>query len=143
MDDSTKAKCASCAGATGIAACTISMTLAAAGIAAVGFSGSGMAGMSSQSTNIALGSPLLQIVSFLTGFWGEVILLFSFGLMTFGMWSASQIRPMTLALIGAPILFVGMYAYFLIELQMAGIIILALAYATAFSHRAALATRMT
>lgn len=142
MDDNTKAKCASCAGAAGIAACTISMGLAAAGIVAVGFSSAGMAGMANQSANFAPNSPIAQVVSFLAGFWGEVILLLSFGLMAFGMWSARRIKPMILALIGAPILFVGMYAYFLVELQLAGMAFLTLAYAAAFNRRAALATRM-
>lgn len=139
MDHDTKAKCAGCAGAAGIAACTISMMLSGIGIAAVGLStaSGGMQGMGGQTSAIAGSSPIIQAVAVLSGVWGEAILLGSFALMLFGMWSAKRTKPMALALIGAPVLFVGMYGYFLIGLQVMGIAVLALAYATAYSRRAA------
>lgn len=145
LDIDVKAKCAGCAGAAGIAACTISMILSGAGIVAVGLStaSGGMQGMGGQTTGVLLGSsPLIQVIAVLSGICGEVILLGSFALMLFGMWSAKRTKPMILASVGAAILFVSMYGYFLIDLQVVGIAVLALAYATTYSPRAAAMVRM-
>lgn len=143
MGGNLKAKCSSCAGAAGIALCSASMMLSGVGIVAVGISqGSGMAGMGGQLTIPAGASLPLQAVLFLTSFWGAVIVLISIGLMAFGMWSAKKVKPLMVALLGATILFFGMYGYFSIPMQVGGAIVLAVGYATAYSRRVALRTRM-
>ncbi|MDG6908647.1 MAG: hypothetical protein JRN20_23010 [Nitrososphaerota archaeon] len=140
------AKCATCASAVGIASCTVSMTLSAVGIATIGLAqNSGMGGMSGGSSGVVAGgsSALLpSLIVFLSGFWGEVILLASFVLMAYGMWSIKKIAVMFVALLGAVVLFVGMYAYFSIGLETMGSVVLILAYASACSRKAAAITRL-
>jgi hypothetical protein len=98
--------------------------------------------MGTQAAGTAISSPFIQVVSVLSGPWGEVVLLASFALILFGMWSAKRTKPMALAIVGATILFVGMYGYFLIDLQAVGIAVLALAFVTTYSRRAATIARM-
>ena len=116
-DGDLKTKCATCAGAVGIASCTVSMTLSTVGIAAIGLSQStGMGSMAGTSAGgVAGNSSALfpSLITFLSGFWGEVILLASFVLMVYGMWSGKKIRAMGVLVLGGAFLFVGMYAYLL------------------------------
>ncbi len=129
-----RAKCATCAGGVGIAVCAIPMLLAAVGIAAVSASqNSAMTGMGSLS---AMGSPTLsRIVEFLSGFWGEVLLVVSYALMLVGMWFGGNRKPMVLAFFGAALLFEGMYGYFSAGVQLVGLVALSLAYAATYSNR--------
>lgn len=137
---SLKAKCANCAGAVGIVSCVVPMLVSAIGIAAVG--SSEMSGMSSggaqaptSATSNAGIAVFSQVIQFLSGFWGEVILAVSFALMAFGMWHGRRIRSMVLALVAALLLFIGMYVYFSIGLELAGSVMLVFAYSSVYSRR--------
>jgi len=132
-NDSLKAKCANCAGAAGIASCVVPMLLSAIGVAAVGLSQGSMAGMGNTSGALT-SSPFLQLISFLSGPWGAVILAGSFALMVYGMWLGRKYRPLTLGLTAAVVLFVGMYSYFSVVLQLVGAALLVVAYLAAYSH---------
>ena len=138
MDDSKRgleAKCANCAGGAGIAICTVFMLLSGVGVAAVGLSQvGGMAGMGGSSP--AQGGGLLYpAIRLISGPFGEVILLASFGLMVAGMWLGRKVKPLALALIAAVTLFAGMYSYFSIGMIATGSAILIAAYAAAYSRR--------
>ena len=65
----------------------------------------GMSGTASQApasaASNAWDATFSQLIIFLSGFWGEVILIVSFALMAFGMWYGKKARPMILALIAA------------------------------------------
>lgn len=137
---SLKAKCANCAGAVGIVSCVVPMVVSAIGIVAVG--ASQMSGMSSggaqaptSATSNASIAVFSQVIRFLSGFWGEVILAVSFGLMAFGMWHGRKKRSMILALVAALLLFIGMYVYFSIGLELAGSVILIFAYTSVYNRR--------
>lgn len=110
------------------------MLLAAVGIAAVSASqNSVMTGMDGLST---MGSPTLSsVVEFLSGFWGEVLLIISYGFMLVGMWFGGRRKPMILAFVGAAVLFEGMYGYFSVGLQVIGLVAVSLAYAATYINR--------
>ncbi|MDE1863072.1 MAG: hypothetical protein KGI33_09185 [Thaumarchaeota archaeon] len=88
-----------------------------------------MAGMTTASQNI--------MISFFSGFWGEVILLLSFGAMFAGMWLSGNRKILPVSVVGAMILYVSMYAYFSISLEIIGGIVMAFAFASAYSDRVA------
>jgi hypothetical protein len=88
-----------------------------------------MAGMITESQNI--------IVTFFSGFWGEVILLLSFGAMFAGIWFSGNRKILPISVVGAIILYVTMYAYFSISLEIIGGIVLAFAFASAYSDTVA------
>lgn len=77
------------------------------------------------------------MISFFSGFWGEVILLLSFGAMFAGMWFSGNRKILPVSVVGAMILYVSMYAYFSISLEIIGGIVLAFAFTSAYSSRVA------
>lgn len=146
MKKNFKSKCTCSAAGIGICLCTIfmSISMGAAAVVAVSKSATGtsnMSGMSAMATTSSSASnPLLQnvIVQFFSGFWGEVILLISFGAMIAGIWaSGSSKKLVPIAAGGAAILYVSMYVYFSIPLEILGLVVIGFAYLSAFSERIA------
>jgi hypothetical protein len=158
LKEDFKSRCACSAGGIGICLCVIFMSLAVAGTTAVGIlknadvggTTNGMSSMSSMSStkssedaantnNSSLG-PQNIVVNFFSGFWGQVILLLSFGAMFGGIWfgdisSRKFLLPITV--VGAAVLYVSMYNYYSIALEIIGVSVLAFVYASIFSHRIA------
>lgn len=160
-----KSKCA-CAGAgIGICLCTVFMSISMVGAAVVSVSknaaksaagnmaamngmssANGMTGMKNTTSMTLMqmsptGNP---IIDFFGGFWGEVILLISFGAMIVGIWtSGSSKKLMPIAISGAVILYASMYAYVSIPLEILGSVIIGFAYLSAFSERVAQRIGMT
>lgn len=135
--------CACSASGIGICLCIVFMTISVAGTTLVGVSknansmtGMGMSDMATTSQNV--------FVNFFSGAWGEVILLISFGLMFYGMWSSGGNRKklLPLSVAGVIILYVSMYAYFSLALEIIGSIVLAFAYASAYSNKIATAIKL-
>ncbi len=77
------------------------------------------------------------IVTFFSGFWGEVILLLSFGAMFSGMWFSGNRKILPISVVGAIMLYVSMYAYFSISLEIIGGMVLAFAFISTFSDKLA------
>lgn len=162
---SKKSKCV-CAGAgIGICLCTVFMSISIVGAAVVSVSKNaaksaaanmaGMNGMSSANSmtnmknasatiaSMQMGSTGNPIIDFFGGFWGEVILLISFGAMIAGVWtSGSSKKLVPIAAAGAIILYASMYAYISIPLEILGSIVIGFAYLSAFSERVAQKVRM-
>lgn len=142
-----KSKCACSASGIGICLCTVFMGIGMAGAALVGVSknSNDMQGMVS-ATNSAASSTISQnvIVNFFSGFWGEVILLISFGLMFYGMWSSGGNRKklIPLSAAGAVILYASMYAYFSLALEIVGAIVLTVTYVSVYNYRIAAAIKL-
>jgi hypothetical protein len=90
-----------------------------------------------RSSNTKATSSHNVIVAFFSGFWGEVILLVSFGLMLVGIWFNGKRKVMPLSVAGIVILYVSMYVYYSIGLEVAGTVILAIAYTSAYSYKVA------
>lgn len=156
---SKKSKCA-CAGAgIGICLCTVFMSISMVGAAVVsvsknaaksaavnmagmnGMPSSNMASMKNASATISsmqMSSTGNPIIDFFGGFWGEVILLISFGAMITGIWtSGSSKKLIPIAAGGAAILYASMYAYASIPLEILGSIVIGFAYLSSFSERVA------
>lgn len=155
-----KSKCA-CAGAgIGICLCIVFMSISMVGVAVISVSknaaksavdnmtsmsgmssANGMAGMKNATASMAsmqMGSTGNPIVDFFGGFWGQVILLISFGAMIVGIWtSGSSKKLVPIAAAGAVILYASMYAYVSIPLEILGSIVIGFAYISAFSQRIA------
>ena len=131
--------CACSASGIGICLCIVFMTISVAGTTLVGVSknANSMAGMGSMSDMATTSQNVF--VNFFSGVWGEVILLISFGLMFYGMWSSGGNRKklLPLSVAGVIILYVSMYAYFSLALEIVGSIVLAFAYASAYSNKIA------
>jgi hypothetical protein len=151
-----KSKCACSAGGIGICLCVIFMSLAVVGTTAVGISKnadagntvddissmSSMSSMKSSSEDTASSndsSPQNPIVNFFSGFWGQVVLLLSFGAMFAGIWfgGSNNRKLVPISIAGAAILYISMYNYYSVILEVVGAIILAFVYASAFSYRVA------
>lgn len=137
-------KCASCTGGIGICLCTIFMSLSVIGVTAVGLSknansGNSMGGMGTMTTTNSAASLISTniIINFFSGFWGELILLVSFGLMLSGMWFTGKKKVMPLSFAGVLILYISMYAYYSIALEVVGVVMLAIAYTSAYSYKVA------
>jgi hypothetical protein len=125
--NSLVSKCASCAGGVGVALCTVFMTFGAIGIVAVGFSKNmgNMNGMGSVENSSLLG----QVSLFFASSFGKSVLLVFIALMIIGLWlHGGKISVLILSLLGSTILFVGMYVYFSIALELAASVLLVLAY---------------
>lgn len=131
-----QSKCACSAAGVGICLCIIFMSIAIGGTAVIGISkgASNMGNMGSMSADMVQQN---YIISFFSGFWGEVILLISYGLMFFGIWSSGNKRVLPVAIVGTTILYVSMYTYFSTSLEIAGSIVVAFSFALAFSDKLA------
>lgn len=132
-------KCACSTSGIGICLCIVFMTIGIGGTTVVGISKNtnSMTGMERNSmSDMTTKQPQNIFVNFFSGVWGQVILLISFGLMFYGMWSSGGNRKKLLPLsaVGAIILYVSMYAYFSLALEIVGSIVLAIAYASAYSY---------
>lgn len=130
-------KCFCSTAGIGICLCTIFMTIGMTGTTLVGLSKSSasMAGMSSMTPTSE--SLIQNIVNFFSGIWGEVVLLISFGLMFYGMWSSggNKKKLISISMAAIAVLYISMYVYFSLVLELVGSAILALTYASAFSGR--------
>ncbi|MHB8603458.1 MAG: hypothetical protein ACYC6W_12155 [Nitrosotalea sp.] len=138
--------CACSASGIGICFCIVFMTISVTGTTLVGVSKSAnsMTGMGSMSDMTTTQTQNI-FVNFFSGIWGEAILLVSFGLMLYGMWSSEGNRKklLPLSVTGIIILYVSMYAYFSLALEIVGSIVLAFAYASAYSSRIATVVKLS
>lgn len=139
--------CACSASGIGICLCIVFMTISVAGTTLVGVSknANSMIGMGSMSDMATTTQAQNVFVNFFSGVWGEVILLVSFGLMLYGMLSSGGNRKklLPLSIAGAVILYVSMYAYFSLALEIVGSIVLGFAYASAYSSRIATVIKLS
>ncbi len=139
-------KCACSTSGIGICLCIVFMTIGMAGTTVVGISknAKAMAGMQGMS-DIATVQAQNVFVNFFSGIWGEFILLVSFGLMFYGMLSSggNKKKLLSLSAVGVIVLYVSMYVYFSLVLEIIGSIVLAFAYASAYSYRLATLIKLT
>ena len=102
----------------------------------------GMAGMKNTTTaaktSMQMSPTGNPIIDFFGGFWGEIILLISFGAMIVGIWtSGSSKKLVPIAVAGAVILYSSMYIYTSIPLEILGSIVVGFTYLSAFNQRVA------
>jgi hypothetical protein len=124
-------------GVFGISLCTILMTISMGGSFAAAFSKDssiqGMDQMSSMNTSDQKNSNI--ILAFFGSQWGDVLLVVSSASMLLGIWFSGKIKLIPLAVSGIVIMFIGMYSYYSISLQMAGAAIMGFAHLTNYNYR--------
>lgn len=137
--------CACSASGIGICLCIVFMTIGVAGTTLVGISKNANLMVANDMSDMATTQTQNVFVNFFSGVWGETILLVSFGLMLYGMWSSGGNRKklLSLSVTGIIILYVSMYAYFSLALEIVDSIVLAFAYASAYSSRIATVIKLS
>ncbi|MDQ6866234.1 MAG: hypothetical protein M3044_20705 [Thermoproteota archaeon] len=138
-------KCATCAGGLGILLCSVLMSMSVVGAGVVALSknadnGNVMGNMGSMITAKVIdpqSNSLYILVTFFSGFWGEVILIVSFSLMLLGMWFTGKRKIIPLAFLGVLILYVSMYSYYSVTLEVIGAILLSFAYLSIYNYKVA------
>lgn len=139
---SFKSKCACSAGAIGTCLCIIFMSIGIVGVASVGLSQHSNMNSMSDMTNKRVptnGVPSILniIITFFSGIWGEVILLISFASMNVGIWFSRNRKIVPFSIVANIILYISMYVYYSVTLEILGLLILFFAYFTAFSYKIA------
>ena len=75
------------------------------------------------------------ILAFFDSQWGDVLLVVSSASMLFGMWFSGKMKLIPLAVSGIAIMFIGMYWYHSISLQIVGAAIMGFAHLSNYSYR--------
>ncbi|MDE1840704.1 MAG: hypothetical protein KGI09_02365 [Thaumarchaeota archaeon] len=131
----TKAIC--CLGIFGVTLCTILMTISMGGSFAAAFSkDSNMQeanSMSSMKMNDQKYSNI--ILSFFGSQWGDALLVVSSTSMLLGIWFNGKIKLFQLAVLGIFVMFIGMYSYYSIVLQVIGASIMGLAHLSNYNYK--------
>jgi len=99
-----------------------------------------MGSMGNMVTSNVIGSQsnsLQFLVMFFSSFWGEVILIVSFSLMLTGIWFAGRRKIIPIAFSGVLILYISMYAYYSVSLEIIGAIVLSVAYPSIYNYKVA------
>ncbi|MGI0008303.1 MAG: hypothetical protein ACRD92_01640 [Nitrosopumilaceae archaeon] len=134
-----KCTCACYAGFVGLGLCTIMMIFSMVGVAAVSLSRNSntdvMDAMSSINTNTSISQNV--ILDFFEGVGGEIVFLASFCSMFLGMWYSGRRKLMPLTIVSAVILYISMYPYYSIGLQIVGTIIMAITHTSTYSYKVA------
>ncbi len=133
MNDSrTKAIC--CAGVFRISLCTILMIISMGGSFAAAFSkDSSMQSMDSMDTNSQKNNNV--VLAFFSSQWGDALLVASSASMLLGIWFSGKIMLIPLAVAGIAIMFIGMYWYYSISLQITGAAIMGFAHLSNYNYK--------
>ncbi len=75
------------------------------------------------------------ILAFFNSQWGEVLLVVSSASMLLGIWFSGKKKLIPVAIGGVAIMFVGMYSYYSISLQVAGAVAMVMAHISNYSYR--------
>jgi hypothetical protein len=131
-DSRTKAIC--CAGVFGISMCTILMIISMGGSFAAAFSkDSSMQSMDSMNTNSQKNNNI--ILAFFSSQWGDALLVASSASMLLGIWFSGKMKLIPLAVIGIAVMFIGMYWYYSINLQIVGAAIMGFAHLSNYNYK--------
>lgn len=132
----SKSRCACYAGTIGVGLCTILMSLSMVGVAFAALSKNvnieNMNSMSSMNMDALLQN---SILSFFDGIGGEIILIASFGSMLAGMGFSGNRKLLPIVIVGTVILYISMYQYYSIGLQIAGALIMVFVHLPVYSYR--------
>lgn len=131
----TKAIC--CTGIFGISLCTILMSVSMGGSFAVAFSKDSNVQMSDSMSLITMHNHKDSnvILAFFDSPWGDALLVASSGAMLLGIWFSGKSKLIPLAISGIVIMFIGMYSYYSISLQIIGAAIMGFAHLSNYNYR--------
>ncbi len=128
----TKAIC--CVGIFGISLCTILMSISMGGSFAAAFSkDSSVQSMDSMNMNGQKNNNI--ILAFFSSQWGDALLVASSASMLLGIWFSGKMKLIPLAVVGIVIMFIGMYWYYSISLQIVGAAIMGFAHLSNYNYR--------
>jgi hypothetical protein len=131
----TKAIC--CVGVFGISLCTILMSISMGGSFAAAFSkDSNIQNTGSMSSmNMSNQKDQNIVLSFFSSQWGDSLLVASSAFMLLGIWFSGKMKLIPLAVSGIVIMFIGMYWYYSISLQIVGAAIMGFAHLSNYNYR--------
>ncbi len=75
------------------------------------------------------------VLAFFNSQWGEVLLVASSGSMLFGIWYSGKRKLVPVAIGGVAAMFLGMYSYYSISLQIAGATAMVFAHVSNYSYK--------
>ncbi|MHB8546223.1 MAG: hypothetical protein ACYDAJ_05605 [Nitrosotalea sp.] len=75
------------------------------------------------------------ILAFFSSQWGVALLVVSSASMLLGIWFSGKMKLIPLAVVGIVVMFIGMYWYYSISLQMAGAAIMGFAHLSNYNYR--------
>ncbi|MDE1845309.1 MAG: hypothetical protein KGI10_08290 [Thaumarchaeota archaeon] len=131
-DSRTKAIC--CVGVFGISLCTILMIISMGGSFAAAFSkDSSVQSMDSMNMNGQKNNNI--ILAFFSSQWGDALLVASSASMLLGIWFSGKMKLIPLAVSGIAVMFIGMYLYYSISLQIAGAAIMGFAHLSNYNYK--------
>jgi len=129
-----RSKAICCVGIFGISLCTILMSISMGGSFAAAFSkDSGMQSMNSMNTDSQKNDNI--VLAFFSSQWGDALLVASSASMLLGIWFSGKIKLMPLAVSGIVLMFIGMYWYYSISLQITGAAIMGFAHLSNYNYR--------
>ena len=131
----TKAIC--CTGIFGISLCTILMSVSMGGSFAVAFSKDSKVQMGDSMSLITMNNhkDSNAILAFFDSQWGDALLAASSGSMLLGIWFSGKSKLIPLAISGIAIMFIGMYSYYSISLQIIGAAIMGFSHLSNYSYK--------
>ncbi len=75
------------------------------------------------------------ILAFFSSQWGDALLVASSASMLLGIWFSGKMKLIPLAVVGIVIMFIGMYWYYSISLQIVGAAIMGFAHLSNYNYR--------
>lgn len=75
------------------------------------------------------------ILAFFNSQWGDALLVASSGSMLLGIWFSGKSKLIPLAISGIAIMFIGMYSYYSISLQIIGAAVMGFAHLSNYSYK--------
>jgi len=94
---------------------------------------SGMQSMNSMNTDGQKNDNI--VLAFFSSQWGDALLVASSASMLLGIWFSGKIKLMHLAVSGIVLMFIGMYWYYSISLQITGAAIMGFAHLSNYNYR--------
>ena len=129
-----RSKAICCVGIFGISLCTILMSISMGGSFAAAFSkDSSVQSMGSMNMNDQKNNNI--VLAFFNSQWGDALLVASSASMLLGIWFSGKVKLMPLAVSGIALMFIGMYWYYSISLQITGAAIMGFAHLSNYNYK--------
>jgi len=130
----SKSRAICCVGIFGISLCTILMSISMGGSFAAAFSkDSSVQSMDSMNMNDQKNTNI--VLAFFNSPWGDALLVASSASMLLGIWFSGKMKLIPIAVSGIVIMFIGMYWYYSISLQISGAAIMGFAHLSNHNYR--------
>ena len=129
-----RSKAICCAGVFGISLCTILMSISMGGSFAAAFSKDSSV-QNMDSMNMTDQKNINIVLAFFNSPWGDALLVASSASMLLGIWFSGKMKLIPLAISGIVLMFIGMYWYYSISLQITGAAIMGFAHLSNYNYK--------